>query len=75
MPIVMLGELRQVEAEVERLKAENERLIGERDALFAACRAVLSALDCRNYHGRWCGGCPECNAKRAINVAINKLDL
>jgi hypothetical protein len=31
VPIVMLGELRQVEAEVERLKAESERLRIARD--------------------------------------------
>jgi hypothetical protein len=35
VPIVMLGELRQVEAEVERLKAEVGRLRAERDALMA----------------------------------------
>jgi uncharacterized small protein (DUF1192 family) len=41
VPIVMLGELRQVEAEVGRLEAENERLRAERDAASAERDAVI----------------------------------
>jgi hypothetical protein len=41
VPIVMLGELRQVEAEVERLEAEIEGLRAERDAASAERDAVV----------------------------------